>query len=207
MKEFCLLPKSLYDTLLKKNETTQPDQVPKKIIPLKTLRPPPQFGPIKESKTAPFKNQLKSQKASRYRKTSLDISPSPHHFLRDNSFSQNPPIAHLFSLSGVSSTKMPYCLNFLDYLSKKPMIKWDETGTLLPPLPGVNLVTFITHCSKVGDHIPDETLKQYFDLINLLNIDEKYILNKKITKKEGAGRKVSNKMRAHNTKRKWLSWT
>ena len=175
MKEYLLLPKSLYDTLLKKNGNhgIPHHSEEKKNIPLQTLIPPPKLinAINQEKKKQPSFSPIPLLSTST--SSPSDIPPPPNQ--------SNPSLRHLLSLKGVPNTRISYCLEFLSYLKQLPLIKWDHNGILEQPFQGINIVDFVKDVSqKSKTDIPKSTILQYADFINSSNIEIEYILNSKV---------------------------
>jgi len=189
MKEFYLVPKTVYDRLKINNtggKATIPSSIP--TTPLKTF-----ITPIPPPSLPPKQKQIRVRKRQIKLKT---VSPT------ENNIQENPNIEGLIRIHFEDGLRES-ALSLFKIMRNAEGFKWNERGDLLHPLNKYNMIDILKDLLKKNVRLTDEQLSDYQYLLSVSNILPEHIRNKKIITQIRGGDK---KLKGGIDKMRWISY-
>ena len=189
MKEFYLVPKSVYERIKVNNiggTSTIPSQ--KGVTRLKTFItpiPPPPHPP--------------KQKEKRSTKKHIRLKTLSHNIIN---IQENPNIEGLIQIHFGTNLR-ENALSLFKIMKNEGSLKWNEKGDLLSPINKYNILDILKDLLKNNVKLTEEQLADYHYLLSITNILPEYIKNRKIIKLIRGGEK---KLKGGQDRLRWISY-
>ena len=167
MKELFLLPKTVYEHLMKKNQNSEVG------VPLHTLG---KEKVRKENKSSPIIGDIVKSRVPPP-SIPLDIKSNKRDISTTEASYNNPNMNNLLSLT-IPISRIDYAKKFIEYMNSKMLVKWDVEGEITYPITGVNIIQLADHVSRAWvKGLDKDELDKYVLLLNHSNIPSSYIRN------------------------------